>query len=307
MARAIGGGRGSARREGAEALTGPNSHGADRLCSAITETGAPACVGLDPVIEKLPESVCNGAANDADAIEAFSNGVLDAVQGIAPAVKMQSACYERHGSAGFAALERVMRRANEMGFVTILDAKRGDIGVSAEHYAHLAFNVMHADFVTVSAYMGADTVQPFLAEQYQDRGVFALVRTSNPGSDGVQSRRLEDGRSVAQLVADHMATLGGSNVGGAGYSNVGAVVAATKPDDAAALRQRMPQQIFLVPGFGAQGGTVETVRALFDDNGMGALITASRSVIYGFAEPDTDWTAGVRRAAEGFVEELRVL
>ncbi len=307
MEGAISSRRWPAWREGADALTGPKSHAADRLCSAITETGAPACVGLDPVVERLPESVRSGAASDADAIEAFSNGVLDAAQGIAPAVKLQSACYERHGSAGFAALERVMQRARSMGFVTILDAKRGDIGVSAEHYAHLAFNVMGADFVTVSAYMGADTVRPFLAEQYQDRGVFALVRTSNPGSDGVQSRRLEDGRSVAQLVADHVATLGDSNIGGAGYSNVGAVVAATKPEDAAALRQRMPEQIFLVPGFGAQGGTVETVRALFDERGMGALITASRSVIYGFDESDADWTAGVRRAAEGFIEQLRAL
>jgi len=288
-------------------LIGSSSHAADRLCSAITDAGAPACIGLDPVLDRLPKPVLAAAKDDAEAIETFSNGVLDAARGIAPAVKLQSACYERHGSAGFAALERVMQRAKSMGFVTILDAKRGDIGVSAEHYAHAAFNIMDADFVTVNAYMGADTVQPFLAEQYQDRGVFALVRTSNPGSDGVQSRRLEDGRTVAQLVADHVATLGGANVGGAGYSNVGAVVAATKPEDAAALRQRMPEQVFLVPGFGAQGGTVETVRALFDERGMGALITASRSVIYGFGEDDADWTAGVRRAAEGFVEELHRL
>jgi orotidine-5'-phosphate decarboxylase len=278
---------------------------ADRLCSAIETTGAPACVGLDPAIEKLPAAVRRSAKNDADAIERFSMGVLDAAHGVVPAIKLQSACYERLGSAGFAAMERVTRRAREMGFLVILDAKRGDIGISALHYAHMAFNAIGADAVTVSAYLGPDTVEPFLAEQYADRGVFILVRTSNPGSDGVQSRRLEDGRTVAQLIADHVATLGEKYIGESGYSSVGAVVAATKPDDAAALRKRMPRQIFLVPGFGAQGGTVETVRALFNKDGKGALITASRSVIYGFSDEDADWTEGVRRAAEGFVEELR--
>lgn len=280
-------------------------HIADRLCSAIEAAGAPACVGLDPAMEKLPASIRQSATSDSHAIETFSMGVLDAAQGVVPAVKIQSACYERLGSAGFAAMERVAQRARAMGFLVILDAKRGDIGVSAQHYAHTAFNTIGADAVTVSAFMGPDTVEPFLAAQYADRGVFVLVRTSNPGSDSVQSRRLEDGRTVAQLMADHAATLGERHIGESGYSSVGAVVAATKPDDAAALRQRMPRQIFLVPGFGAQGGTVESVRALFNEDGRGALITASRSVIYGFDDSDADWTAGVRRAAEGFVEQLR--
>lgn len=282
-------------------------HFADRLCSAIDAAGAPACVGLDPVLDKLPRSVVDSASSDADAIERFSAGVLDAVHGVVPAVKLQSACFERFGSAGFAALERTAQQARSMGFVVILDAKRGDIGVSAEHYAHAAFTTLGADAVTVSPYMGADTIEPFLTNSYADRGVFALVRTSNPGSDAVQSRRLEDGRTVAQMIADHVATLGEPNVGESGYSNVGAVVAATKPQDAAALRARMPRQIFLVPGFGAQGGSAETVSALFNDDGRGSLITASRSVIYASIEDDDHWTDGVRRAAEGFVAELRGL
>ena len=279
-------------------------HFADRLCSAIESAGAPACVGLDPVLGKLPKSI-DASDGEHRAFETFCAGVLSAVEGIVPAVKFQSACFERYGPSGGLALQRSIGMANAMGFITILDAKRGDIGVSAEHYAHAAFNEMRADAVTVSGYMGADTIEPFLAPEYGDRGVFVLVRTSNPGSDGVQSRRLEDGRTVAQLMADHVSTLGESNVGECGYSNVGAVVAATKPGDAEALRARMPKQIFLVPGFGAQGGTVETVRALFDADGRGALITASRSVIYGFG--DGDWKDGVRAAAEGFVDSLKSL
>ncbi|MCB9838051.1 MAG: orotidine-5'-phosphate decarboxylase [Phycisphaeraceae bacterium] len=282
-------------------------HFADRLCSAIERTGTPACVGLDPVVERLPRSIIDESNNEADAIERFSAGVIDAVAGLVPAVKLQSACYERWGSTGFATLERVSRQALSKGLLVILDAKRGDIGVSAGHYASAAFGAIGADAVTVSAYMGPDTVDPFLAPGYADRGVFALVRTSNPGSDSVQSRRLEDGRTVAQMIADHVATLGERSIGERGYSSVGAVVAATKPDDAAALRKRMPHQVFLVPGYGAQGGTAETVRALFNGDGMGALVTASRSVIYGFGEGDADWTQGVRRAAAGFVAELNAI
>lgn len=288
-------------------MTAPRrEHFADRLCSAIESTVAPACVGLDPVIEKLPKTI-DASDGEHRAFEEFCTGVLNAIEGIVPAVKFQSACFERCGPSGLLALQRMIGLANALGFITILDAKRGDIGVSAEHYAHAAFNVMRADAVTVSGYMGADTIEPFLAPGYADRGVFVLVRTSNPGSDGVQSLRLEDGRTVAQLMADHVATLGESNLGECGYSSVGAVVAATKPGDAEALRDRMPKQIFLVPGFGAQGGTVESVRPLFDENGAGALITASRSVIYGFGEEDSDWTAGVRRAAESFVADLCAL
>ena len=288
-----------------QALTiGAREHFADRLCSAIESAGAPACVGLDPVLEKLPRAVRDAPTIDADAIEHFCMGVLEAIDGVIPAVKLQSACFERLGAPGFAVLERVANKAKTMGFIVIYDAKRGDIGVTAAHYTRAAFNVLGADAVTVNPYMGPDAIEAFLAPEYADRGVFALVRTSNPGSDAVQSHKLEDGRTVAQMIADHTATLGEANIGKSGYSNVGAVVAATKPEDAAVLRKRMPRQFFLVPGFGAQGGTAETVRALFNTNGQGALITASRSVIYGFEEGDADWLGAVRKAAEGFAKSL---
>ncbi len=187
----------------------------------------------------------------------------------------------------------------------ILDAKRGDIGTTAEHYAAFAFDAMNADAVTLNMYLGADTIEPYLRAQYADRGVFILVRTSNPGSDDVQSQSLSTGDTVAQMMADHVRALGADHLGKAGLSKVGAVIAATKPADARELRARMPEQIFLIPGFGAQGGTVETVRELFLPTGAGAIVTASRSVLYAYEKsPTADWQAAVRTAAEEFAEQI---
>lgn len=266
------------------------AHGADRLCAAIERAGSPACVGLDPVLGRLPEEVRSG--DDVAAIEAFCIGVLDAVAGVVGVVKPQSACFERYGSAGVAALERVCARARELGFFIILDAKRGDIGVTAEHYAAYAYDAMGADAVTVSPYMGFDTIEPF---RRAGRMVFALVRTSNSGSDAVQS----DG--VAERIARGVAEAGASGTGERGWSDLGAVVAATKPADAAQMRELMREQIFLVPGFGAQGGTAETVRELFV-GGAGAVVNASRSVLY--PASDGDWQDAVRGAAEEFASQV---
>ena len=281
-------------------------HFADRLDAAIARSGAPACVGLDPVLERIPESVRAGASGPADAIEAFCRGVLGAIDGSIAIVKAQSACFERYGGAGVAALTRVIARAHEHGHVVILDAKRGDIGVSAAHYAAFAFEAMNADAVTVSPYLGADTLGPYLADRYADRGLFVLVRTSNPGSDGVQGQTLIDGRSVAELAADITIDAGAGRIGACGFSNVGAVVAATKPADARTLRARMPRQLFLVPGYGAQGGGAESVRALLGDDGRGAVVTASRSVIYAFegAAPGSDWRAAIRDASTRLAGEI---
>jgi orotidine-5'-phosphate decarboxylase len=271
---------------------------ADRLIDAMRRAGAPACVGLDPVLERLPDRAHE--ADPAASIETFCLGVIEAIEGVVGVVKPQSACFERYGSAGLAALERVVRRARALGFFVILDAKRGDIGTTAEHYAAFAFDAIGADAVTVNPYMGFDTIEPFLRD---DRAVFALVRTSNPGSDAIQSIATEPGETVAETVAKGLAELGESRVGERGYSDLGAVVAATKPDDAARLRELMPRQIFLVPGFGAQGGTVETVRALFRE-GAGAVINASRSVLYPSGSTG-DWRADVRAAAQALAAQTR--
>jgi orotidine-5'-phosphate decarboxylase len=280
---------------------------ADRLIEGIERLDAPACVGLDPVVENLPDELRSATSDDscAAAIEKFSIGVLDSIVGIVPAVKVQSACYERFGAPGYAAMERVCAHAKRLGLLVILDAKRGDIGVSARHYAHAAFATLGADALTVSPYLGMDTIEPMTPTHHAGKGLFVLVRTSNPGSDAVQNLRLESGKTLAQAMGAMVAALGEASVGAHGYSSVGAVVAATKPDDARAMREAMPQQNFLVPGFGAQGGTVETVRELFDDQRRGALITASRSVIYAFDKSDKDWPRAIANAARRFTEELR--
>ena len=273
-------------------------HAGDRLLEGVERSGTPACIGVDPVFERLPAAV-RDADDVVGSIERFCMGVLDAVSGVVGVVKPQSACFERYGSAGVGALERVCARAGELGFFVTLDAKRGDIGTTAEHYAAFAFDALGADAVTVNAYMGFDTVEAFLRE---GRGVFCLVRTSNVGSDAVQSVNVDGGGTVAEMIARGVAGLGSTRVGANGFSDVGAVVAATKPADAARMRELMPEQVFLVPGFGAQGGTVETVRELFI-GGRGAVVNSSRGVLYP-ASGGAGWGAGVRGAAEAFADQV---
>lgn len=282
----------------------------DRLATAIDVCGAPACVGLDPVLEKLPAEL-QRAGDPVSALGNFSFGVIDAVAGIVPVVKPQSACYERYGAPGVAVLREVIVHARRRGLLVLLDAKRGDIGVTADHYAAATLGETGdnhgADAVTVSGYMGPDTVEPFVK---QGKGVFVLVRTSNPGSDVVQSAKLADGRTVAEMIADMVAILGTGRVGERGLSELGAVVGATKASDGRALRARMPRQVFLVPGFGAQGGTIDDVRQLVrpdakNPGDLGVLVNASRSVIYAFK--GEDWREEIHAAAVRFVEELKGL
>jgi len=277
------------------------SHAADTLCRSIRAVGSPVCVGLDPVLENIPSEVEGTHASDR--IELFSRAVLESVRGIAPAVKFQSACYERHGWEGVRALERSMRLARELGFVVILDAKRGDIGITASHYAAAAKGA-GAHFVTVNGYLGVSGIEPFLKEGL---GVFVLVRTSNPDSAAFQASRTTSGATIAELMASSVAELGKFRLGTTGLSDVGAVVGATQSAEAAALRKLMPSQIFLIPGFGAQGGTADDVRAMvragkmFDEGGV--LVTASRSVIYP-KSGGTSWRDSIRIAARDLATQI---
>jgi orotidine-5'-phosphate decarboxylase len=291
-----------------------DTHFSDRLAEAIDRAGSPVCVGLDPVADRLPAAL-QGPGGAAEKIEQFCQGVIDAVAPHIPAVKFQSACFERYNAAGARTLRTLIRHARSRRLIVILDAKRGDIGVTAEHYAHAAFGgddanpENAADALTVSGYLGPDTVEPFLRA---GRGAFVLVRTSNPGSDAVQSHRLADGRTVAEMMADHVAALGSARRGTRGLSDVGAVVAATKPGDGPALRSRMPDSFFLVPGYGAQGGTADDIRGLLRSGAhtageSGVLVSASRSVIYAFEPSDSDWASTVGGAAAQFAGELRAL
>lgn len=273
----------------------------DLFASLVRRVGCAACVGLDPVVEKLPPGL---SSDPALAIEEFSKGVIDSIRGSIGVIKPQSACFERYGSAGFRALERTIAHAKAAGLWVVLDAKRGDIGISAEHYAAAASN-LGADSITVNAYLGPSTVEPYLAIGL---AVFVLVRTSNSDSDLVQSVGCADGRTVAQMMAGQVALLGSRHIGTSGLSAVGAVVGATKAADAAALRSVMPNQVFLIPGYGAQGGTLSDVRGMSRTGeasvgGKGVLVTASRSVIYPGGAEGT-WQDRVRNAARGLAGEI---
>lgn len=282
-------------------MSNRTSHAADLLCGAIRASGSPVCVGLDPVLENIPVEVTESGV--ADRIERFSRGVLESVREFAPAVKFQSACYERHGWEGVRALERSMQLARDLGFIVILDAKRGDIGISASHYAASARNA-GAHFVTVNGYLGNSGIEPFLTEGL---GVFVLVRTSNPDSAAFQSCPTQGGATIAELMASNVRELGQRRLGESGLSSVGAVVGATQSAEASALRQRMPDQIFLIPGFGAQGGTADDVRAMVRSgkpvDRAGVLVTASRSVIYPKSS-GSNWQDSIRSAARDLAAQI---
>ena len=290
---------------------------ADRLVAAMDRAGSPLCVGIDPVIERIPETLRHHR-EPAAACEAFSRGVIEAVAGVAAAVKPQAACFERWGTPGWQALERTVRAAREAGLIVVLDAKRGDIGSSSAHYAASAAD-MGADSVTLNAYLGPSGIEPFLDAGL---GVFALVRTSNPDADAVQSIELAGGGTVAEAVGRTVAGLGAARVGTHGLSDVGAVVGATQTGSAKrpgpeALRVAMPDQVFLTPGIGAQGATADDLRPLARPGAgraalAGVLATASRSVTYPGgvpaegvgAEIERRWRAAVRDEASGLAAQV---
>jgi orotidine-5'-phosphate decarboxylase len=277
----------------------------DELVAAIDRVGTPMCVGLDPVIEKIPGWM-REHREPAAAIEVFCRGVIDAVAEVAPAVKPQAACFERWGTPGWTALERTIRAAKEAGLFVVLDAKRGDIGTSAAHYAASAAT-MGADAVTVNAYLGPSGVEPFLNAGLM---VFALVRTSNPDADTVQAAELVDGRTVAEHVGSVVASLGSPHRGRSTLSAVGAVVGATQTGADARpspenLRAAMPDQVILTPGIGAQGAGPSDLVPLARPGAAtigraGILAPASRSVTYPSAASEGKaeaWTLAVREAA----------
>ncbi len=286
----------------------------DRLALALDRVDAAVCVGLDPVLERMPEVITAAHWEPARAIEAFCKGVIDAVAGQVGVVKPQSACFERYGHHGMAALETIIEHAKSAGLLVLLDAKRSDIGLSAAHYAAWATHI-GADAITLNGYLGMETIEPYLQANL---GVFVLVRTSNPGSDAFQAQPLADGRTIAQLMAHQVAELGREHPGESGLSNVGAVVGATKSAEGSALRKHMPDQVFLVPGYGAQGGTAEDIKPLIRPGATsastaGIIVNASRSVLYPTANETTPcdcsnaWQEPIAKAACKLAADIRAV
>lgn len=242
-----------------------------RLAAAVAERESQIVVGLDP-----DERVPGGAAG----AERFCRDVITRTAEHCVAAKPQLAYFERFGADGWAAFAAVAQAAFDAGLLVIADAKRGDIGSTAAAYAE-AFLHDPIDAMTVNPMLGADAVTPFVDAATRDgRGVFVLVRTSNPGAADLQDLLLADGRLWHEAVADEVAAWGMPSVDGSGLSAVGAVVGATVPQRLRALRARMPHQVLLLPGVGAQGGRPEELGPAFGGHAAGALVSASRSIIY---------------------------
>jgi orotidine-5'-phosphate decarboxylase len=298
------------------------THFADRLADAVRTRGNAVCVGLDPRWEALPKEIRArhgdvSLGSIADAFEEFCNRVLDVVAPLVPVVKPQSAFFEACGPAGLAALQRLLRKARGQGLLTILDSKRNDIASTATAYADAAFGgtlvagrvhpVWEADALTVNPYLGRDAVEPFLQSARRSQaGVFVLVRTSNPGAGQFQDLEC-GGRPLYQHVGLAVAAWARENLGKCGLGDVGAVVGATYPAELAALRQLLPEVVFLVPGFGAQGGTAADTTAAFRPDGLGAIVNSSRGILFPFAPDEPSWEARVEAATRSAVDALAPL
>jgi len=267
-------------------------HFGDRLAAAVERKGASVCVGLDPDPALMPKGL---------GVVEFCRGIVDAVAGVAVAVKPQTAFFEALGATGWAALIEVCDYAREAGLLVIADAKRGDVPSTARAYA--AAFAPHADAVTVNPYLGHDSLEPFFARD--GLGVFVVLRTSNPGSVDVQDLPLADGQPVWQHVAGLVDRWGADLVGESGLSSVGAVVGATFPQEVAEARRLLPRSVLLLPGVGAQGGRAEELAAAFSVGPAGALVSASRSVLY--ADPGAGWQEAAAAEAERLAHELRSL
>jgi len=290
-----------------------SEHFADRLLAAIEEKGSPVCVGIDPRPDRLPEGfrAAPGTLQEAEAVYSWCRELLEVVAPVVPAVKPQIAYFEALGAPGYAAYFQVVEDARRLGLVVIGDVKRNDIGATAEAYAaaHLAAD-RAPDAVTVNAYLGADGVRPFLNVcREKAKGVFLLVRTSNPSAGQVQDFTDSGGTKLYEMMGELTAAMGREEgmTGHRGYSAVGAVVGATWPGEAKKLREIMPHALFLVPGYGAQGATAEDCAASFREDGTGAIVNASRSVIYAHGRQEyagMDWKQAVEAAAKAFAEDI---
>lgn len=291
----------------------------DRLAEAVTRTGSPLVVGLDPDLDRMPSTLLGGGRptrlreDAASAILSFNRGVLEAVAPYACAVKPQIAFYERWGPPGLDCYEKTISLAHAHGLLVIGDVKRGDIGSTAVAYADALLgseaDPRRADAITVNAYLGTDSLRPFLdAVESRDAGLFVLVRTSNLSAAELQDQPMADGQPLHEKVASLVESWGTASRGTSGYSSVGAVVGATVPQRLARLRSLLPHTWLLLPGVGAQGATAQDVAAAFDSSGMGAVVNSSRAILYPNPDRnDPDWKGHIARAARETRDALRAV
>lgn len=314
-------------------------HFADRLIEAVKKKDSAVCVGLDPRLNKIPEFIREEAFKKflkdplkaaAEAVLEFNKGIIDAVADLVPVVKPQIAFYEVFGAAGVQAFIETLDYAHEKGLITIADVKRNDIGSTAEAYASAylgetkieegSIRVFDADSVTVNPYLGSDGIKPFVkVAASEGKGVFVLVKTSNKSSSEVQDLYVydeiakgKDAKALYEIMGHYVDSFGADEIGESGWSLVGAVVGATHPAQAAVLREIMPNSYFLVPGYGAQGGSASDVKPCFNKDGLGAIVNSSRGIIFAYREEENKdkydekaYAEAARDAVIRMKEELR--
>ncbi len=270
----------------------------DKLIEKIVDLQNPTCVGLDTSFSYLPEDMRNGISSFDDAAEAiaeFNMNVIDKVCDVVPSVKVQIAYYEMYGHAGLQAFEYTVNYAKGRGLIVIADCKRNDIGSTAGCYssAYLGktdvngklLRAFAADMLTVNGYLGYDGIKPFVNDiKAYDKSIFALVKTSNPSSGEFQNLKLDNGQYVYEKMGELVSEWGKDSIGKYGYSEVGAVVGATHPEEAGRLRAQLPHTFFLIPGYGAQGGSAEMLKVCFDKNGLGGVVNSSRGIICAYRD-----------------------
>ena len=289
----------------------------EKLVERIKKLEAPIVVGLDPTLNFVPGFLLDKAINEkgdtleaaADAIFEFNKKIVDAVYDLIPAVKPQIAMYEQFGIPGLMAFKKTLDYCHEKGLLVIGDAKRGDIGSTSTAYAigHIGkvkvgsteIAPFDEDFLTINPYMGSDSVVPFVEEcKKHDKGLFILVKTSNPSSGEFQDQKVGK-KTVYELVGKKVDEWGAELVKN-GYSDVGAVVGATYPEMGEVLREIMPKAYILVPGYGAQGGTAAELKPFFNKDGLGAIVNSSRGIIAAYKQDKY-----AEYGAEGFAEAAR--
>ena len=290
----------------------------DQLVAKIKKTQAPIVVGLDPMLNYIPEQVQKKAfeekgetlAGAAEAIWQFNKAIVDTIYDLIPAVKPQIAMYEQFGVEGVIVFKKTVDYCKEKGLVVIGDVKRGDIGSTSEAYAvgHLGkvrvgsqtYAGFDEDFATVNPYLGSDGVKPFIKVcKENNRGIFVLVKTSNPSSGELQDK-LVDGKPLYELVGKMVDEWGSDCIGESGFSEVGAVVGATYPEQGRILRAIMPKTYILVPGYGAQGGKGKDLVHFFNEDGLGAIVNSSRGIIAAYKQE-----AYAKFGAEHFADASR--
>ncbi|MFH1231135.1 MAG: orotidine-5'-phosphate decarboxylase [Planctomycetota bacterium] len=256
---------------------------ADRLIESIRNKKSCVCVGLDPKTDLIPAEILSNSKSPAQAIYNFNKAIIDIVKNDVVAVKPQSAFYEKYLSEGIQCFFDTIEYAHQKGLIVIADIKRSDIASTAEAYAEAYLKNSSADSITVNPFLGTDSLEPFIKScQENGKGLFILLKTSNPGSKDFQDAILKDNRKLYELIAEKIELLGKELIGANGYSSIGAVVGATFPQEAKNIRKLLPKTFFLVPGYGAQGAKAEDLKDYFNNDGTGAIINASRSIIYAY-------------------------